>query len=56
MTTIIRQAAASRGAVERADGSRQAVRVLLAGDVRLYRELLAGALGDEDSIERGSPR
>jgi hypothetical protein len=55
MTTISRQAAASR-AVERADGSRQAVRILLEGDVRLYCELLAGALGDEDSIERGSPR
>jgi two-component system, NarL family, nitrate/nitrite response regulator NarL len=51
MNTIGRQAAASRGAVERAGGSRAVVRVLLVGDVRLYRELLAGALEDEDGIE-----
>jgi two-component system nitrate/nitrite response regulator NarL len=51
MTTIGQQAAASRAAVERAAGSREAVRVLLVGDVRLYRELLAGALGDEPGIE-----
>jgi two-component system, NarL family, nitrate/nitrite response regulator NarL len=51
MNTVGGQAAASRGAVERADGSRQAVRVLLVGDVRLYRELLALALADEDGIE-----
>jgi len=51
VNTIQRQAAASRGAVERADGSRAAVRVLLVGDVRLYRELLAGALEDDDGIE-----
>jgi two-component system, NarL family, nitrate/nitrite response regulator NarL len=51
VNTIQRQAAASRGAVERADGSRASVRVLLVGDVRLYRELLACALEDEDGIE-----
>jgi DNA-binding NarL/FixJ family response regulator len=32
-------------------GRRAAVRVLLIGDVRLYRELLARALADEDGIE-----
>jgi two-component system nitrate/nitrite response regulator NarL len=51
VNTIQRQAAASGGAVERADGSRASVRVLLVGDVRLYRELLACALEDEDGIE-----
>jgi two-component system, NarL family, nitrate/nitrite response regulator NarL len=47
----IGQAVASRGAVDTVDGSRAAIRVLLVGDVRLYRDLLAEALRDEEHIE-----
>jgi two-component system nitrate/nitrite response regulator NarL len=51
MNTIGRQAAAPESGVGDADRSPAAVRVLLVGDVRVYRELLAEALEDEAGIE-----
>jgi hypothetical protein len=51
MSTIGRQASAAGGAAGSAEGARAAIRVLLIGDVRLYRELLAAALEAEEGIE-----
>jgi two-component system, NarL family, nitrate/nitrite response regulator NarL len=51
MKTIGRQVTAANGAAGGADGSGAAVRVLLIGDVRLYRELLADALAHAHGIE-----
>jgi DNA-binding NarL/FixJ family response regulator len=51
MTTIGRQATAAGGAAGAVDGAGTTVRVLLIGDVRLYRELLASALEGADGIE-----
>ena len=51
MTTIRRQATAGTGAAGSANGSQSVVRVLLIGDVRLYRELLATALERAEGIE-----
>jgi two-component system nitrate/nitrite response regulator NarL len=51
ITTGLRSMPASTGAAGQRDALQATARVLLVADVRLYRELLAGALADEDGIE-----
>jgi two-component system nitrate/nitrite response regulator NarL len=50
-TTDLRSMDAPTGVARRRDPLEAPARVLLVADVRLYRELLAGALADEDGIE-----
>jgi two-component system, NarL family, nitrate/nitrite response regulator NarL len=51
VTSELRSSPAAAGAPQRGDPLQAPAGVLLVADVRLYRELLAGALADEDGIE-----
>jgi DNA-binding NarL/FixJ family response regulator len=51
MKTTRRQLSAENGAPGRGDSAEAPVRVLLVGDVRLYREAIAGAIAGVDGVE-----